>query len=166
MKTVFDLPAHPLFVHFPVVLIPLAAAAAVVLAVRPAWRPRYSTPLAVAAFVGAASAVLASRSGDELNAELKDRIGDLAEKHQDLGETTVILTIVFLVASVAIAVADRRAARAGAQIVSALASRGERVLRGGMALTAVLAVVATIWMIRTGHEGARIVWEDVIVDDG
>lgn len=154
MKTIFDLPAHPLFVHFPVVLIPLTAAAAVVLAARPGWRPRYTTPLAIAAFIAAASTVLASRSGDELNAELKDRIGDLAEKHQDLGETTVILTIVFFVAVAAVAVADRR-----------ITGRAN-LMRVAMVLTAVIAVAATVWTIRTGHEGARIVWEDVIPDDG
>ena len=27
------------------------------------------------------------------------------------------------------------------------------------ALTAILAILATIWIIRTGHEGARITWD-------
>ena len=40
IETIFGLPAHPLLVHIPVVLIPLCAAGAVWIVVWPSWRPR------------------------------------------------------------------------------------------------------------------------------
>ena len=45
------LPAHPLFVHVPVVLIPTTVVAAVVFMIKPQWLSRYGIALAVAALV-------------------------------------------------------------------------------------------------------------------
>ena len=36
----FDLPAHPLLIHAPIVLLPIAAILTIVLAFKPAWRRR------------------------------------------------------------------------------------------------------------------------------
>ena len=41
MDTFFGIPAHPLFVHIPAVLIPLAAVGVVIMLVRPTWWERY-----------------------------------------------------------------------------------------------------------------------------
>jgi hypothetical protein len=41
MDTLFGLPAHPLLVHMPIVLIPLAAIGVVVMLIKPAWHQRY-----------------------------------------------------------------------------------------------------------------------------
>jgi hypothetical protein len=45
------LPAHPLFVHVPVILIPTTVVAAIVLVLRPAWLSRYGVALALASIV-------------------------------------------------------------------------------------------------------------------
>ena len=45
------LPAHPLFVHVPVVLIPTTIVAAIVFVVKPQWLTRYGIALALASIV-------------------------------------------------------------------------------------------------------------------
>lgn len=164
MKTIFDLPAHPLLIHLPVVLVPLTAMVAVALAARPQWRRSLGPALAAAVVVATVGTVLAARSGEALNDALKDRIGTLAETHQQLGETTVILTIAFGIAMLAVAIADRRMDPVVA--ASGAIARSEWLVRVAMGITALVGLLATIWMIRTGHEGATIVWEGVIPDEG
>ena len=154
MEKIFDLPAHPLFVHFPIVLIPLVAAGAVAMALRRSWRVQASPSLAVAAFVAAASTVLTVRAGNALNRALENQIGDLAADHKALGQTTQWLTIALFVSAAGVA---------GAQHLERTRDR-ESIHRGLMAATAVLGVLATIWTIRTGHEGSSIVWDGVLPD--
>jgi hypothetical protein len=62
----FGLPAHPLLVHIPVVLVPLLGVAVVVLALRPAWRARYGPAAAVSAVVTMVGAILAAGAGEAL----------------------------------------------------------------------------------------------------
>jgi len=152
METIFDLPAHPLFVHLPIVLLPIAALASVALLFRPQWRRPASPALVAVTVVTAISAVMAARSGDKLNNALRDRIGDVAAEHKELGETTVWLTLAFLVGTVGV-LALQRVAR----------FRDQRQLNSfTLVATSVLGLLATIWMIRTGHEGATIVWDGVL----
>lgn len=152
MRSLFDLPAHPFFVHLPLVLVPFNAVAAVAMAFRRSWRIRGAPALAVAAFIAAAGAVMAARSGEELNDVLSARIGPLAEEHQSLAETGVWLSIVFFVATLAMVLLQRMSA----------ANDREILLQGAMAVTAVLGVAAMVWIVRAGHEGSRIVWDGVI----
>src|ERR1700733_6072239 len=49
------LPAHPLFVHVPVVLIPATVVAAVVFTVKPDWFQRYGIALAVVSIAAMSS---------------------------------------------------------------------------------------------------------------
>ena len=152
MRSLFDLPAHPFFIHLPLVLVPVNAVVAVALAGRRTWRAQASTALAVAAFIGALGAVLAARSGEELNEVLSSRIGPLAEEHQQLAETAVWFTIAFFAAALGVAVLQRMTRYADREVV----------LQGAMAFTAVIGVLATTWIIRAGHEGSRIVWDGVL----
>ena len=70
MKTIFGLPAHPLLVHIPVVLLPLAAVGAVMMAVRPAWNARYRWAVLVLGAVGAVGVVLAADAGQSLQEQI------------------------------------------------------------------------------------------------
>ena len=150
MRTLFDLPSHVFFVHLPLVLVPATALAMVVLAIRPDWRRRFGPALAVATLVGAVGTVLAAASGEEFNDLLQDQIGNVADEHQSLGETTRLLAIGFFVAVTSMVIVDRR---------GGTDPRVPSVLSG---LSVLLGLLATVWMIRTGHEGARIVWEPTI----
>ena len=151
MKTFQGLPAHPLFVHAPLVLVPLVSLFAVALAARPQWRRRCSAALAVAALVTMVATFLAIRSGEAFEPAVKDFV-DLST-HKALAATTRILVALFLVGSVAVAILDRMD---GGQ--RPWAPRAAQVL---VAVTAVVGVAGSVWMARTGHEGAKLVWDGV-----
>ena len=60
MDTFFGLPAHPLLVHIPVVLVPLALVGVIVMVSRPSWWGRYEWATLVIAVAGAVGAVFAA----------------------------------------------------------------------------------------------------------
>lgn len=60
MDSIFGIPAHPLFVHIPVVLIPLAAVGVVIMVIRPTWWERYKWATLAVAGVGMVGAIIAA----------------------------------------------------------------------------------------------------------
>ncbi len=155
----FGVPTHPLAVHAPVVLIPLIAVASVLVLFRPSWRQRTTIPLAVLAFVMVAMLFVAKESGESVKAA-QNVFGDI-DRHEDLGNQTFIIGIVWLVLALAAGVAallDRRSAPASLSAGAAPAQRGNVILVLNV-LAAVAAVVTTIWLIRTGHAGAESRWK-------
>ncbi len=149
MESLFGLPAHPLLLHAAVVIVPTAALLSVVLLARPEWRRRQGLAWVVFALVAFASTILANQSGEAFNEALTDRIGDLAEDHGELGNQTTLLVFLYMITSIGSVLAERR--RSQSKVASVLAT-----------LAALLAVAATVWIVRTGHEGARIVWDGVL----
>ena len=153
MESVSGLPAHPLFVHAPIVLVPLATLFALACAARPSLRRRAGWALTGAAAVGFVATQLAVSSGYRFD-DLLDGAADTTD-HQALGETTRNLVAVFLVASLATALLDRTGGGTST-------SRRRWAVLGAMAVATLSSVMATVWMIRTGDEGARLVWDGVI----
>jgi hypothetical protein len=148
MERIFDLPAHPLFVHAPVVLLPLTCIATILFMFKRTWRYQFRWQLAVEA--------------------LDEALKGLApvDKHAELAEFTEILCFVLFLLALGNAVVLQRL-HAGVS----LPTRTENILgeTGATLLETVLtvliaftAVLATVWMIRTGHEGARVVWTGTI----
>jgi len=163
LTTLFGLPAHPLLVHLPVVMVPLAGVLAVVLALRPTWLDRFGWVLVGLAGLGALGAVLAAGSGEGLE-ESVERTAALRE-HAEMGETAEVVAIVFFVAVLAVVLlrwfARRRAE--GSSISTFVASRA-----GALVLTAVLvasAAGATATVVQAGHQGAKATWGDVKISD-
>src|ERR1700735_1603840 len=67
ITTVYDgLPAHPLIIHVPVVLIPLSILGALACLLRPAWFLRYGILLCSVAIVAMSSIFLAMQAGSAL----------------------------------------------------------------------------------------------------
>src|SRR5580704_6694853 len=64
------LPAHPLFVHVPVVLIPTTVVTAVVFVCEREWFARYGIALAVVSIVAMSSVFLTMQAGAALRAAL------------------------------------------------------------------------------------------------
>lgn len=155
MKELFGLPAHPLFVHIPIVLIPLVSIGVVLIALRPAWRRRYGWAAVGASAVVLLATLLTVSSGQEFD----KRIGQfgLTEHHRQLGETTrwlVVALFVFVLAFVLVGRYTDRHASAAASLA------WMRPLMAGLAVvTVVAAALSTVWVVRTGHEGTKIVWE-------
>ena len=160
IEELWDIPAHPLLVHFPIVLIPVFAAGAVATAIRPDWRRRFGWALAGTTLVGAGAALAAARSGKPFQEALQPGLGPLADRHADLGNQSALFAVLFLVSASATAAADRWYST---RAESAESPIGPRVGAGLAVVTAILGVVAAVWVIRTGHEGARITWIGVDV---
>lgn len=154
LESIGELPSHPLFVHAPVVLMPLLALFALVLAARPAWRRQVGLALPVLSAGLALATFLAMQSGERLEGLLGD-FAPNTDKHTSLADTTLYLILALLVASAAMVAADRWSRTDGPGWLT----RAAPALVG---LSVVLAGLATIWMFRTGHEGARLVWKGTV----
>lgn len=161
---VFDeflgVPAHPLAIHAPLVLVPIAAIVAVVFAVRADWRRRVGWFAPATVFVLVAMLYVAKESGEAANnMEPSIVFGDI-DRHQELANTTFVLSIVWLVLTVALAVWDRMGAtRSRALSAGVAASNSEWVGVALSVVTAIAAVVTTIWLLRTGHAGSESRWD-------
>ena len=161
MERVFGLPAHPLLVHAPIVLIPLGAIFSLVLMIRPKIRarvPLWLFPALCAMFL--TLTFLATQSGEQFDELLKGLAP--IERHQELAETTQLLVAALFGSSVVQAFVRWRAS-------SAASSEGKNSVRtlqqtetALSVAVAIVAITATIWLIRTGHAGAEAVWEDTV----
>lgn len=155
----FGVPTHPLAVHAPVVLIPLLAIAAVVVLFRSSWREQATIPMAGLAVVMVAMLFVAKESGEAVK-ETGNVLGNV-DRHQDLGNQTFILAVVWLVLAVGAAVAlvlGRRNSTASLSAAVGDGARSDQVTIVLNVLAAVALIVTTIWLIRTGHAGSESRW--------
>jgi hypothetical protein len=154
MDTLFGLPAHTLLIHAPIVLLPLAAVATVVLAVRPGWRRSVGWWPVVGSAVLTVLVFLAKSSGEAFDEALAGAVD--VGTHEQLGNTTFVLTLIWLGVTAVVVALDQTAV--GVTAGPGLLAQSPAVLAVSAAWVLV-AALATIWLIRTGHEGARLVWE-------
>lgn len=160
VKSFFGVPAHPLLVHIPAVLLPLAAIGVVVMVIRPAWRDRYRWAVLAIGLVGTVGAILAVDAGESLERQIIAKEGAAAaagwEEHAEAGETARLFAIIFLVVLALFIMIpwyiERRAARGTPQTMPKWA---------GLALSALVVIgsagtVATV--VLAGHSGAKAVW--------
>ena len=154
LESIGELPSHPLFVHAPVAFMPLLAIFALVLAARPRWRRQVGLALPVLSAGLALATFLAKESGKELEGLLGD-FAPNTDTHQSLANTTLVMILLLLCVSAVMVVADRWVRSGGPAWLphAAVALIG---------LSVALASLATIWMFRTGHEGARLVWKGTV----
>jgi hypothetical protein len=145
------IPSHPLLVHIPVVLVPLATIGVVAIAIRPSLMRHYGVPVAAVAVIGFLGSVLAASSGEALEDQFRDAgqtiAGTLAD-HVEMGDNVKIFAFLFVAATVGWVVVTRRGlgrSKHAAVILMVLA-----LLTGG---------VATWSVVATGHSGATSVWE-------
>lgn len=161
MDTITGIPAHPLFVHIPVVLLPLGAILAIVMLIKQQWFDRYKWMLVGVVGVGALGAILAASSGEALE-ETVERGGEGAglEAHAEAGEMARTLGIVFFAVVVAWIVVPvllkRRAASKGA------AEAGmPSWFRPAIAVAVVACGAGSVYtVIDAGHSGAKQVWNE------
>jgi len=148
LSKLFGLPAHPLVVHLPIVLVPLAALGALAIAVVPAWRARFGVLTVAIATVALVGVQLAMGSGEELEDHV-DRSAIL-HRHTELAESLRPMVFVFLVLLVAFVVLDRR--RPG--------WLSRPLLIGLATLTVFSGGVSTVRLVQVGHNGARATWHE------
>jgi hypothetical protein len=159
LVTIDGLPLHPLVIHAVVVLLPLSAVAAVLIAVRPAWRRRYGSPVAVLTVLGVAAVPIAQLTGRQLAARLAGLQNPLIDRHTRLGETLLPYAIVFGVLVLTLVLLGRLADR---RLPGTVHPRRWRLLLVALAgLTVLSAVLTTVQVVRIGHSGATAVWDGV-----
>ena len=158
LAKLFGLPAHALLVHIPVVLVPLAAGGALVMAMSPRRRQAFGWLVVALIAVGFLGAWLAIGSGEELE-DAVDK-SELVDDHAEAGEQVLPVTGAFLVATGALMMVERARRRHHDDDAPHDAGR----LRIAVAVLAVLSaasgVGATAVVIRAGHSGAKAVWDD------
>ncbi|HST38441.1 MAG TPA: DUF2231 domain-containing protein [Conexibacter sp.] len=150
----FGLPAHPLLVHLPVVLIPLLVIAAIALTLKPAWRARYGLAVGLLVVGALASTVLAAGAGEQLLAHEREQSA-LIHDHQEAADTLRLLMFALTGILLLTLARDWYAARAGRAAVLG----GRAVAVGLAAVTLVLAGATGFFVVRTGHLGAKATWQ-------
>ena len=145
LESVFGLPAHVLVVHAAVVLIPLAAVAAIVMALAPRFSVRFGPAIVVVAGLGVAGAIASRQSGESLAL-----LRGVSIDHQSAGSLLPLVALAFFAVTIALWLMDRRGGRRrtlGTQILAVV--------------VVAVAVIAIGWTIRTGHTGAEMVWQGI-----
>ena len=154
MSTLSGLPAHPLLVHFIVVLAPLTAVLAILCAVWPAARQRLVWLVLALAGITAVLSPITSEAGEWLYERVEDSAA--LETHEHLGETMNYFALALLVAAILVVVLHVRTRR-GKTLPTALS--------GIIALVVVVASVATAAQVyRIGHSGAEATWGDALTE--
>jgi hypothetical protein len=161
------LPLHVLVVHAVVVLLPLSAVGAVVVAGWPRARRRWGWPVVIAAAVAVVAIPVATQSGEGLEHNLPRT--DALEAHTHLGDELLPYAAGMLVALLAMMLVQRQRAARVARADGPGTMAGPRLAAGPAraltivlaALTVVLAVVSVVQVVRIGDSGARAAWGSV-----
>jgi hypothetical protein len=156
------LPAHPLFVHVPVVLIPATIVAAIVCTIMPRWLARYGIALAIVSIVAMSSVFITMQAGAALRGELNLQ-GAAAHLISEHSQAANILAVVY-VAFTAVLIVTFAAQRISGGMPTGL-SLVDRPLGGRSMFTmlrvllVVLSLGAGVMCFRVGDLGAKAVWQ-------
>ncbi len=156
------LPAHPLFVHVPVVLIPTTVVAAVVFMIKREWFSRYGIALAVVSIVAMSSIFLTMQAGAALRAalHLQGQAATLISEHAHAAHILAYIYVVFTATLIVTFAAQRISGGmpTGLGIVDAVMSP-KAVFTALRVALVLLSIGAGYMVFRTGDLGAKAVWE-------
>ena len=155
------LPAHPLFIHIPVVLIPVSVLGALASVAQPRWMTRYGILLCLCAIVAMSSIFLAMQAGGALRGELHltGRAAQLINEHANAASVLAFVFIAFT-AILILTFSSQRISQ-GMPTGLVIADRALGSARTYQALRIVLvllAIVAAFSVYRVGDLGAKAVW--------
>lgn len=150
LDEVLGLPAHPLVVHFAVVLTPMLLAIAVAYALVPRWRTATAWAVVALSLAAPAAVFAAWQSGQSLKAARFATAGGELGRRIDAHESYAV-PLLFSAAGLGLV-----------SLALVYASRGDRFGKAGTAVLAALTVVAaavTAYQVfLAGDTGARAVW--------
>jgi uncharacterized membrane protein len=164
ITTVYDhLPAHPLIIHVPVVLIPLSIIGALACVFRPAWFGRYGILLCSTAIVAMSSIFLAMQAGSALEGllHLQGQAAHLISEHSQAANILAFVFIAFTATLIVTFSATRISGEmgpTGLSIVDRTLS-SPPILRALRVLLVALALAAAFCVFRVGDLGAKAVWQ-------
>jgi uncharacterized membrane protein len=168
---IMGLPAHPLMVHAPVVLIPLTLLVALVYSFVPPARARLGWLLVLLSLAGAGTAYVAAESGSRFAVKLGGATPAISE-HEDFGQMLRNLAALLALVAVILVLVDRaRHRRRRLQFADDGSPHTYARARSGGVLLVVVSVVLTLGLLavaggagyyvyQTGHTGAKMVWEN------
>ncbi|GAA0933182.1 DUF2231 domain-containing protein [Nonomuraea longicatena] len=146
-EEILGLPAHPLIIHFAVVLTPLLCGVSVVYALARRWRPQLAWAVAGLAVAAPLAVLSARQSGLALKqARFSSAEGELGQRiatHESFAVPLLASTAALGLSSLLLVFAGGRNKAAGIAL---------------SVLTVVLAGVAGYFVFRAGDSGARAVW--------
>lgn len=143
--TINGLPVHVLIVHVVVVLLPLSAIGAIIVACIPRWSRRFGVLVWIGALISLVAAFVAQESGEQL----AQRVG-VPMQHMDAGMQVKFYAAGLLVVTFILWLLDRKAQKRSP--IAAI-----------VAVLCVIAALAAIWgTFRAGDSGSQAVWEMVI----
>ena len=163
LTTIYSgLPAHPLFVHVPVILIPVTIVAAIACVLKREWLTRYGIALAVVSIATMSSVFLTMQAGSALRAalNLQGRAAQLISQHSQAANILAIVYVAFTAVLILTFAAQRISGGAptGLSIVDRVLSPTAVVTALRVAL-AVLSIAGAVMVFRTGDLGAKAVWQ-------
>lgn len=144
LDTVGGLPAHPLLVHAPLVLIPLVSVCAVAMVASARFSRRFGAAVAVLSALAVVSAAAAKLSGEAWS----EKVG-FPQPHAELADPLPVIVLLQALLVTVLWLLDRgRPTNRVRPLPVWLLS----------ALVLVISVIAVYWTIRVGHSGAEAVW--------
>lgn len=149
MTVITGLPAHVLFVHFMVALVPLTALLEILCAVWPAARRRLVWLVLALAVVTLVLTPLAAEAGEWLY-DREQNPGEILQTHAERGEWMIYFSVAMVLVAAALAVLHRFDVRS---------DRRRTVVGVAMAVVAlVVGISSIVTVVRIGDSGARAVW--------
>jgi hypothetical protein len=156
------LPAHPLFVHVPVILIPTTIVAAIVFVIKPQWLTRYGIALALVSIVAMSSIFLAMQAGAALRGvlNLQGQAAKLISEHSHAAHILAIVYVLFTATLIVTFAAQRISGGmpTGLGILDGLLTP-KPILTALRVVLVVLSLIVGYMCFRTGDLGAKAVWE-------
>lgn len=157
LDSIFGLPAHPLFVHAAVVLVPLTAIGTIVIAFWPAARRRVGWIVAAVGIIGFFFAFFAKESGEALLETTK--VTQLVKDHAEMGDWGLIGAFLVGGSATSIMLFDTFVRRREAKGEPELSiTRPLRTFIGVFAV--VLTLFGTVLVINVGHSGSKATWDE------
>jgi uncharacterized membrane protein len=155
-ETVFGLPLHPLVVHGAIVLVPVAALLAVIVAVSQERRARWGVLTWLLATAAAGAAVAAKLTGETLETTLYPTVTPLTTaQHADYGASSpwFVMALWLSVSAVLLIDLDRRRRHGfGSPLLSTIVA----------VVTIVAAMAATGQVLLTAWTGTEARWSAVV----
>ena len=160
-STFFGLPAHPLFVHVPVVLIPLVSLGAIAMACSARVRAQFGWLVLALGIVAGLSTQLAIETGQALRHSVPQSAA--LRRHVQIAESIrPLILVVFLIAA-AVMLTDRFAKGAWPFRGRTGTAPGVAVRAVLIGLTVVFVLGANVRLYQIGESGARATWQRVHV---
>lgn len=147
----FGIPAHPLLVHFPLILVPLAALTGLLAVAVQRHRRRVAGVGTAIATLALLSTHYAVESGESLEARVP--ASELLRRHTELGNSARFYVLFLVIALFALSVIPQ------SSWTAARAQRRRIAVVAASLFVVIASLVSVVGVFRVGYSGAKSVWD-------